>query len=201
MKERPILFSDAMVRALLDGTKTQTRRIVKDTGMYAVDASVHGNETAARELTNLATNCCPYGQPGDRLWVKETHAPMGDMQSPTSCWYRSDREYPQVKKWRPSIFMRRECSRINLEILSVRVERLQSISDADAITEGIERVPDNFGNGPAYRDYTMAYPEDTSEWFNNPIRSFQSLWELINGAESWSANPWVWVVEFKMIAP
>lgn len=183
MKERPILFSGKMVRSLLAGTKTQTRRIVKDTGFYAINASVHGAVTAARELKALATQC-PHGMPGDRLWVKETwahnyRAPLGASDRRPYVLYRANGD--DAEKWTPSIFMRRRSSRITLEITAVRVERLNDISADDAMAEGI----DTLSGIPTV----------------NAISDYRALWESINGAGSWAANPWVWVISFRRIEP
>ena len=213
MKERPILFSAPMVRALLAGTKTQTRRIVKARDLEWMD--VH---QGLREPDNAER--CPYGQPGDRLWVREAwqgplleefemdadadwHLPshIHQYQNPAHCVYAADGgpapEYIDLddnmrNDWRPSIHMFRWASRITLEITSVRVERLQDISIEDAKAEGawgpddsvVEKVANHFG----------IHLFDT-----NPRLAYQMLWEQINGPDSWDANPWVWVVEFKAI--
>jgi len=207
MKERPILFSAPMVRALLAGTKTQTRRVVSGlskrfplvnladvapsrfSGRFDDPASwgwAYAEDGAHAPLASWLT-WCPYGQPGDRLWVRERHAPAAD------CWgawgrrmdgdssgpdpvihYAADGGDPFVERWRPSIHMPRWASRITLEVGAVRVERLQDISEADAVAEGVYTDP----AAPAYDAYRM-------------------LWEQINGAGSWATNPWVWVVEFR----
>lgn len=196
-RERPILFNDQMVRAILEGRKTVTRRAVKDTGFYAIDAAIHGNEVALREREALATRC-PFGQPGDRLWVRETWGLQvrsygggaGEFivyraTNPDAIYCRSSegREYPV--KWKPGIHMRRHSSRILLEITAVRVERLQDISDDQAIAEGIDTHPTGFyGNGCITAG-----------------GAFLELWESINGDGKWAANPWVWVIEFKRVAP
>ncbi len=194
MKDRPILFSAPMVRAILAGTKTQTRRAVKSTGMYAIDASIHGEEKARRELAALATRC-PYGQAGDQLWVREAFSGPHCMDASDGCkavppskwgdcsriWYWADGN-PTEGDWtrpRPSIHMPRWASRILLEITAVRVERLQDISETDAEAEGIQEIVD------AGVDHD-----------GTPRDAYRALWEQINGADSWSANPRVWVVEF-----
>ncbi len=194
MKERPILFSGPMVRAILAGTKTQTRRAVKSTGMYAIDASIHGEEKARRELAALATRC-PYGQAGDQLWVREAFSGPHCMDASDGCkavppskwgdcsriWYWADGN-PTEGDWtrpRPSIHMPRWASRILLEITAVRVERLQDISETDAEAEGIQEIVD------AGVDHD-----------GTPRDAYRALWEQINGADSGSANPRVWVVEF-----
>lgn len=186
MKERPILFSAPMVRAILAGTKTQTRRAVKSTGMYAIDASIHGEEVARRELAALATRC-PYGQAGDQLWVRETFA---QHQQFADVAYRADGEefedsdgFSWEPKWKPSIHMPRNISRIDLEIIGVRVERLQDISEADCAKEG------------APFSYSGFAPEDAPDWRG----WYRDLWESINGPGSWDQNPWVWVIEFRRV--
>ncbi len=199
MKERGILFSAPMVRALLAGTKTQTRRAA-NTGLYAIDARFHGEETAARELAALSKKC-PYGQPGDRLWVRETwccddyrvqEGPYLEVDGARDAlFYRADNEHPfespEGKFWKPSIHMPRWASRILLEIVSVRVERLHECSEADANAEGWQRRPEVSADPKVHADAAR-------DWY-------MDLWEQINGAGSWAANPWVWVVEFKRVTP
>jgi len=175
-KERPILFSAPMVRALLAGAKTQTRRLVRgapDDWAPGPDAYGAGNEDGDCLIR------CPYGTPGDRLWVKETYhtSPHFD------CLYRADYEDGAVLRkvtahggWKPSIFMPRHLSRLTLEITGVRAERLQDIGRGDAMAEGCP-----FPN--------MAAGDDPRDWY-------AEMWRTINGAASWDANPWVWVVEF-----
>lgn len=219
-KERPILFSGQMVRAILDGKKTQTRRVVKfgvlNPGVRAfmretVEAAVspEGKRVMANYI-HLAYKC-PYGKPGDRLWVRETwRAFLGDDPrveyaaggttnldwENTDAWLKEARQFnelpsavesglvqqSEVTRWRPSIHMPRWASRIALEVLSVRVERLNEISSDDAIAE-----MGWIHNG--------TYPTE----FVYEIREFSKLWESINGSGSWATNPWVWVVEFKRV--
>lgn len=211
VRERPILFSGAMVRALLAGTKTQTRRALR------VQPDAHhweflpGYELKRSKIVTINDRCavkfshsipqnpqwdtaldwllCPYGQPGDRLWVREAF-----MHEPADyCWeasvsipcrpantvYRADFPGSQPGEgWKPSIHMPRKLSRIDLEVTDVRVERLQDISTADCWAEGIPSSPDV-----------------------NPRHEYQDLWESINGPGSWDTNPWLWVVEFKRITP
>jgi len=198
MRERPILFSSPMVRAILYGRKTQTRRVCK----------------GQRELSNVRDfqiDRCPYGQPGDRLWVRETWAavhfsidpetgiaddwhgshdiPPGDGGGYWSKLYAAD-NHPTDKEergfsWRPSIHMPRWASRITLEVTGVRVERLCDISESDASAEGVD-----FGN---------TTDPLTGEIDRDACEAFEALWESINGAGSWDANPWVWVVEFRRL--
>ena len=190
MNKRPILFSAPMVRALLNGSKTQTRRVVKPQHLKFFDQS------AVDMLGAWDKRPLPYGQPGDRLWVRET---WWHDEEDNSIIYRVDAnsDIVDVNKhetglakynWRPSIFMPRAASRITLEITAVRVERLQDISGADAQAEGI--VPDGDGG------WHLA---DTRHYMGDPISSYASLWEYINGADSWDLNPWVWVIEFKKV--
>ena len=198
MKERPILFSGPMVRAILSGAKTQTRRVVKLTDAGRV------RDVGSRRNWHIgdpdAVLACHYGQPGDRLWVREAFMPC-PLENPTTCpsrWniaYASDAEQVErqapagynpmlynYERWTPSIHMPRWASRITLEITGVRVERLQAISEADARAEGaIGAVDNSIGNNWCAR------------------QAFSALWESINGPGSWDANPWVWVVSFRMI--
>lgn len=222
MKERPILFQGAMVRALLDGSKTQTRRLVKADIMHDQDGGQDAKWYLRRwnrqpcwdsyeAMSELVAKHCPFGKPGDRLWVRETwvcdhfrvqSGPYLEVDGAREhLFYRADNDHPfeapEGKFWKPSIHMPRWASRIPLEIVSVRVERLNDCSADDAIAEGIDRVANNYGNGPAYCDYRAKNQEDMAEWLNSPLDSYRTLWESINGAGSWSANPWVWVVEFR----
>ncbi|MHB0973915.1 MAG: ASCH domain-containing protein [Thiobacillus sp.] len=183
MKERPMLMSAPMVRAILAGTKTQTRRVVKPQPGGLLKLALH---LARRGLPIWFCDgwdgTCPYGQPGDQLWVRETFAPMT-----TGYAYLADpvwRDSPSGR-WHPSIHMPRVASRITLEIVSVRVERLQDISESDALAEGVS--PDM---GLCWQS-----GDDT------PRGMYGELWESINGPGSWDANPWVWVVEFKRVTP
>jgi hypothetical protein len=198
MKERGILYSAPMVRAKLAGTKTQTRRIIKGKGTWSVEK---GDITKRLwpgyedEYGDWQWMKCPYGQPGDRLWGRETWMPfdpdhqIGDIKYA----YRADTSpdgeefrkayikagYPY--QWRPSIFMPRAASRIVDEIIEIRVERVQDITEEDAIVEGAQSagVPASLTNRGA----------------------FAKLWDKINGPGSWAANPWVWVIVTKPIQP
>lgn len=212
MKERPILFSAPMVRAILSGTKTQTRRAVKpQITPLAYGSSWHQfDHRGSNYRTNLRNGTvsqwspllqfCPFGQPGDRLWVRETWAAphSDDARPPRSIhcdWmqihYAATEERGGLL-WRPSIHMPRWASRITLEIIGVRVERLQDISEDDAKAEGawgpddsiISQVAAHFGCEPIGVHPSLAY---------------RMAWEQINGAGSWEANPLVWAVEFKRV--
>lgn len=212
MKERPILFSGPMVKALLAGTKTQTRRAlqVQDKQLTLVNEGAVLRSIAVGFGEDARWLPFKYGQPGDRLWVKETWSvheyyngrkpldvPEGVVveckESPDALaadgnGHRPIR-YGERGRWRPSIFMRRWMSRITLEIVGVRVERLNDISEADAIAEGIERV----GGGRYWLGAGGLNP------MGSPVHAYRSLWEHINGAGSWDANPFVWVIEFRKI--
>lgn len=209
MKERPILFSGPMVRAILDGKKTQTRRVVKpQPGDHPSDEG-YG-----------AMHRCPY-EVGMRLWVRETWR-MAIADSPgcgreVGIEYRSDDEIPSALwsprrklhhcgesqdwlwcrwsqcstghylKWKPSIYMPRWASRLTLDIVSVRVERLQDISESDALDEGcdLDDLPNGAGEG--------------GKW-HCPTAWYRELWDSINAkSHPWESNPWVWVIEFKVV--
>ena len=179
MKERPILFSAPMVRALLAGTKTQTRRVIKPRHLAFF------NQDAAAMLNDWNERPLPYGQPGDRLWVRETFGFSGSGYIPDIHFRATNPEAPILGRWHPSIHMRRIDSRITLEITSVRVERLQEISADDARAEG---CPDKPVPGAEQASVDLL----AKLWYHD-------LWEQINGPASWDANPWVWAIEFRRV--
>jgi hypothetical protein len=218
-KERPILFSAPMVKAILDGSKTQTRRIAKE---FTEDQSGILKRFPRQKG-------CKYGEVGQKLWVRETWAPVNSECGPGFA-YRANSAFIQPKydgpdfgagpsfnydkypgeytmwytdlfrgepghPWKPSLHMPRWASRILLEITDIRVERLQDISEDDAIAEGIKRSP--HGNGDQWLDYPLG---SSAAGWTDPRDSYKSLWESINGPDSWDANPWVWVVCFKDIS-
>lgn len=220
VKTRPILFSGAMVRALLDGSKTQTRRVVKlweapnGWGVYHSDGAndwefVHlGEDGDPYADGGMAVRHCPYGVPGERLWVRETFALSkcdpdsgGDTRYPAD-WnvpvYRADvpssvTSPSAVTSWKPSIFMPRWASRILLEVTEVRAERVQDISEADAKAEGAACRLSPGG------DLAGAF-----EIADTPIcyrAHFRDLWDSINAKRGlgWEISPWVWVVGFKRV--
>lgn len=202
MKERPILFSSPMVRAILEGRKTMTRRVVKL--RHGADVVVTNGQVLKPARVDFAAYVdCPFGKVGDRLWVREawrTVAEANDLaprnlSAAHRFWYEADAPHPLgYGKLRPSIHMPRIASRILLEITGVRVERLQNISEADAQAEGVERVVAGVG----WRRYCDPDSEEVGvPPCGDARRSFRSLWKFINGDESWNANPWVWVVEFR----
>lgn len=183
MKTTPILFSTPMVQAILAGTKNQTRRIVKDKLLQT-----NTNEFEEEEFLLLTTKDSPYGSVGDILWVRETFHKIKH----NYFIYKANHDH-QAMKWKPSIFMPKEACRIFLKITSVRAERLQKISGEDAINEGIEVIHNS--TVAVYQKYNLKEKLGTT----NPILSYQTLWEKINGAESWNTNPFVWVIEFERV--
>jgi len=182
-----------MVLAILEGRKTQTRRIVKDTGLYAIEEKYHGEETAKRELSNMATQC-PHGQPGDRLWVKETFQLTGK----GTPFYRADFHDVDMSGvhimggWKPSIFMRRIYSRLTLEITGIKAERLQDISEEDAKAEGVIET-------------MIPYARDCAKLGHDydGRNLYKILWDSLNAKRGfpWESNPWVWAITFKRINP
>lgn len=214
MKERPIPFRAPMVRAILGGTKTLTRRVVKPQPTGAMpegwsfqNLGVEGWYPVNGANRGAGIGRCPYGQPGDLMWVREAWRAMSEhdalkpsvLQPGTPVVYEASRHPDNLfGKLRPGMFMPRWASRITLEVTGVRVERLGDISEADAIAEGIGtiRVSENDSRWLNYCD-----PEDRSAAFGDPRYSFWSLWESINGQASHDANPWVWVVEFRRLTP
>jgi hypothetical protein len=204
-KERPIILSGAMVRAILEGRKTQTRRVVKLLPVWfnrvhtcSGDIDRVTGQTLRHDCLSDSTGefyrFCPYGKPGDRLWVRETWAPHDEAAiNNRECefiYYRADDEtkYESDGAWHPSIFMPRWASRITLEVKAIRVERLQKISGFDARSEGYpEDMP----------DHTLMHDgggRKTRQWFH-------AQWDTINARRgySWESNPWVWVIEFKKL--
>jgi len=260
MKERPIIFNAPMVRAILEGRKTQTRRVVKPQPFYPV--IVAGDPETQRfcvenhEPMRLEAflRFCPYGQPGDRLWVRENwrigawdenngRFALDYCDGPDKRWITvpestddylgegvfehywmqcsdelskkgilpdSDGQYhwehgESPLRWRPAIHMPRWASRITLEVTGMRAERLQDISEDDAIAEGLKcitkdgaiykyGIPDADGL-PGKDDFGWPW----MEWNASPVLAYKKLWEQINGPGSWEKNPWVWVVEFKRV--
>ena len=195
MKERGMIFNREMVRALLDGRKTQTRRPVKfPVHDKNLGCELAGNELAGELSAGNYLNSA-FGKPGDRIWVRETFCPVDDTQYGGEKWvdYRATPKFEEshpagwdsapndaeALKWRPSIHMPRWASRILLEITGVRVERLKSISDRDALREGCSTA--DMKSGDCVADV------------------FARLWASIYGSDSWNANPWVWVIEFKRV--
>jgi len=217
IKERPILFSAPMVRAILEGRKMVTRRAVKiqphsraDIGSFGKGQPFIRNPDATKRNPG-----CPYGRPGDRLWVRETwycdhfEVMRGPYLKPDdlnvseaiddgTLVYAADGLTPYEADqpiWKPSIHMPRWASRILLEITDVRVERLQAISDKQAMAEGVRLYADHAALGDWY------HVEGKETYSADPRKSFELLWSSINGPTAWDANPWVWAVEFKRVTP
>lgn len=228
IKERPILFSGPMVRALLEGRKTQTRRVIKDVptyphlgrpimdwplsavyqedGRFWLDVQTDVDDNSHKELV------CPYGQPGDRLWVRETWGTLewmtviGPPRLREEIVYRAGphpfgQDVPHgwaagKDKWRPSIHMPRSASRLTLDVTDVCVERLQEITEAQAKAEGAFAT-EIYGEGVTPGVLTSAPPRI------DHIDNFRELWEKLNGPRGygWNVNPWVWVVSFKVLNP
>ena len=211
MKETGLIFKAPMVRAILEGRKTQTRRVAKpvkhpDLGnLYTPGALLREHEPQ-----HVINRACPMGQPGDRIYVRETarscrayevqgYPPSQWGNKPI--WFEADGTPPGAEtawatKATPAIHLPMFAARIWLEVTSVRVERLQDISEEDAITEGIERA-DNFFGCTCWKAYgepegaDVVCPDD-------PIGSFRTLWESTGG--DWNANPWVWAIDFKVLS-
>lgn len=202
MKEIPILFSTAMVQAILSGNKTQTRRVVK----FPLKSPTH--MASINDSDNPPpVEWCPNGQPSDLLWVREKQGYYQDNKAlcPVFRTEISDNEVG-FYKWRPSIHMPKEAARIWLKVKTVRVERLHDISEEDAKAEGILCYRDEFdGNRYRYKDYMAdssdyGHPDHDYPTVGIAKTSFCTLWESINGRESWDSNPWVWVVEFEVLS-
>ena len=236
IKERPILFSAPMVRAILEGRKTVTRRAMKcqpdaDASITVESYNVavtnrRGYQEAGPEIFGAwwrdgESGCkCPYGQPGDRLWVRETFI---DLRG-TGVEHRPDPDGPLQRyayaadcrpgshsdearkdfglKYKPSIHMPRAACRILLEITDVRVERLQdgegeTSFESRYVAEGINRIHQGDGD---YAFHPFKSEPGPGSW-TDPFDAWRELWVGINGAKSWNANPWVWVVEFKRVTP
>jgi len=225
-RERPILFSGPMVMAILEGRKTQTRRVVKwpewlPPAQYP-DA-VHGFSSGLprcglfEDGRPVKSFGCPYGQPGDRLWVRETwfadppndgtwsyvqwsgcrDSKLSDIperhRGPESCIYRATwAGADDALAWRPSIHMPRWASRLTLELTDVRVQRLKDISEEDAIAEGCPGVE-------CYRN--PAFTKLVTDTGVLPQEEFGDVWRSVYGDESWDANPWVWCVSFRRVTP
>ena len=199
MRERPIIFSAPMVRAILDGRKTVTRRVVKpqpSSELLADFAEIRAMRGSNRTDAQMLSDClsCPYGAPGDHLWLREAWQALDGNErarriltepDPSRGWIEYaatvPKGYEPPPRWRPSIHMPRWASRITLEVTGVRVERLQDISEADAEAEGV-RNSLHLQGGRFARD------------------NFAHLWWTINGDGSWEANPFVWCVSFRKLA-
>lgn len=218
---KPILFSTQMVKAIINGTKTQTRREVKPQlpkttyrydGICLEDANKHWMELIkpkGRELELYHGPIkCPYGKVGDILWVRESCQKLILIApKPNKYVYAADVCNPKFDKpsagWRPSIHMPFEAARLFLRIKSIRIERLKDISSSDAVAEGIEKTKHFESKEFIYKDYlyyTDSKHKTLHGFYVMPANSFESLWRSINGDNLWDANQWVWVVEFEKIS-
>lgn len=233
MKERPIIFKDEAVRAILNATKTQTRRVVKPTGkhwQYDKAEYTDGHMTFPGE-EYIDESLCPYGKPGDRLWVREAWfdnlCPRTTGDRNDGILYRADgtpdfEGEENLIRWRSSTHMPRWASRITLEITGVRVERLQDISEADAKAEGVpcwangdDIATGNYLNRPLSNIWCEkcdgeggheALGRNCGVTYVDCTECDTSTKLFRNlwqskGPGSWDANPWVWVIEFKRVQP
>jgi hypothetical protein len=208
MKERPILFSGPMVRAFLEDHKTQTRRVVKEYIPPNIEQSFPFNRVKNGILTFHATEddfpmwgkhlVCPYGEIGDRLWVRETHIRRGDRAI-----YRADHDPIEAAGlggmyggWKPSIFMFRKHSRITLEITNVRVQRLQEITEEDAQAEGAL-----FHDGGGIGHSGWRHDINHGFVYANARTSFAKLWDSLNAKRGfgWNENPWLWALTLRRV--
>lgn len=209
MKEKPILFSTEMVQAILEGRKTQTRRVVKGMALEWLQPGMFIPKYVASPKNYMS----PFGFAGDQLWVRETFGMVCPEMMDEDQWgklcverphhfdpqstdedgvaaaiYHADGEFDfkdyadRSFKWKPSIYMPRWASRITLDIVNLRIERLHDISNEDAICEGV-----------------VGFSSPYSEEGPSPRDKYRDLWEKINGIHSWDLNPWVWVIEFKKV--
>ncbi len=210
IRERGMIFNSEMVRAIINGRKAQTRRPVK---FPLIDKNagceLSGNELAGELAAGNYWNS-PFGQPGDRIWVRETWAEAG-AGAPDLNLYRANypehvpahyENVPQANeiRWTPSIHMPRWASRITLEITDVRVERLNDISESDANHEGVMFTDYGVGRfGQQRPGYSWKPTSHTDQCLPNARMAFANLWETIYGEYTWRVNPWVWVIEFKRV--
>ena len=224
MKERPIIFSGESVRAILDGRKTMTRRVIKPQLPDEPTKEPGFRRGVRGDVVFYCGARCPYGSVTSRLWVRETWAVGENLNQSSPCtfiawptWFKADDAYycienghhkygfhsPNAKrgKWRPSTHMPRWASRITLEVTNIRVERLQEINKEDAVKEGVDyRKCPTYQTGEQYLDNIHCGRMITSIDY---IKGFQKLWDSINEKRgySWEKNPWVWVIEFKVVKP
>ena len=209
MKERPILFSAAMVRAILEGRKTQTRRVIKPQplkGSRLWQGIINGYQAWTMHPSQGEKGVhferkCPYGEPGDRLWLREKFALECPYEHADGCgnpdhvvYWAAENAIVRASitsRWHPSIHMPRWASRINLEIVDVRAQRLQAITHEDIEAEGISKSLCIYRDEEGFKDF------DTEEH----RFLFEELWDSINARRGfgWHINPWVWVIEFKPI--
>ncbi|MGE6315902.1 hypothetical protein ACQKC1_08950 [Shewanella baltica] len=215
MKQRPIIFNTEMVQAIVDGRKTQTRRAITDKqlSLFKCAASIgechYLDDDINPKSMGYYRQFCQFGEVGDQLYVRETWRlfnssnECGCSESPCSCPANGTVLFKATgdsgeSKWKPSIHMPRSCARILLEVTAVRVERLNEISEQDAKAEGLQysSVYQQWGGVEKHSSHKPHSPH--WRWYKNPQHAFKSLWNSIY--ENWDANPWVWVIEFKVIS-
>lgn len=216
MTEHPIIFSTDMVKAILDGKKTQTRRVIKPQPIY-LHLNIEQPDLRKQIIEGIAGRCeywqdnntgktihCPYGQAGDRLWVKETFCQVcykrdrvEDVCLKEDCIRNQTMSPTCGMKWTSAIFMPHWASRITLEITKVRVERIQDITEGDAEAEGTNPPIKNGNNINAISTFSLDNPKP----YPLAIARFRALWDKINTQRgySWESNPWVWVISFKVV--
>ena len=200
MKEHPILFNSEMVRAILDGRKTQTRRVVKGNknpvddmlnGLIEFDGekAIFAHQTHADNYTTQSIKC-PFGKVGDRLWVRETWRQPEDFEGyDRGAVLYAVSEMDAGAKWKPSIHMPRYASRITLEITDIRVEKVQDINEENCLKEGIEK----------YFDDGVYYYGEYDKGHCDYKHVFKTLWDSMNKKHTWESNPYVWVIEFRRL--
>jgi hypothetical protein len=221
MNEHPILFSGDMARAILEGRKTQTRRVLKLPNWSPLGydwGDVEFDEMGRPMIDCEDSGClaeirCPYGDIGDYLWVRETFGIITQpLDGKKTVIYRAshENEFPKEEqgfdggKWRPSIFMPRWASRINLEVIGVDVQRVQDISKKDAIAEGMmyhDNGVNQWGNPKPAWSWDKKYLNNPDDCLDTAALAFGNLWDNLNAKRgySWEANPWCWTLEFKRI--
>lgn len=204
-KERPIIFRAEMVRAILDGRKSQTRRLLK--GSTEFNGPYNHLYLEVHKDCDGWRNICHYGKPCDRLWVKEKFAVQPSLWKKSHdeqpIHYLADCEMQEIEDYvvKSPIYMPRWASRLILEIINVRIERLQDISEEDAKAEGaieLEKFYDKKGNNLGWNNYSFE-SENCSHNAVTAKEAFSIFWDYINGQNSWQQNPWVWVIEFKRV--
>ena len=210
-----------MVQALLEGRKTQTRRLIKPQpapkmteGFCGLDGIFRFSKPTALHPVSHSDDDrkCPLGKPGDLLWVREAWSQWetdNGFKIPCQYRFKTDRDITPDVKWRPSIHMPKSAARIWLQVEEVRVERLQDISQNDAMNEGVESWNEDYRTEPGslladwknyqWKDDPKCVSYDFPS-YANPVLSFASLWQSIYGVESWEANPWLWVLKFKVLS-
>ena len=227
MKERPILFSDAMALAAFNGSKTQTRRIIRPAITEQINPVWMAELECFQWASKESQRRCPYGAVGDRLWVRESYYQFGHWEPVTDAKTKGGKQkwrfvadFREIRfenpagsalrlgrhskdsesmAWHKRLarFMPRSACRNVLEITGIRIERLRNITQDDSKREGIMPVCDVSGKEFGWLDYTE--PDSLPFDYNKPRASFKSLWDTINGPASWDLNPWVWVIEFKRV--